>query len=138
VPRNHRKPGVIRVICTDGYHHDEPDFARLGHHYIGTLRLAYRRGFADSGFRWHGPREALDTIETRDRKLSMSMPGTPLTELPLPVKMWRTEDDKPVFRFRCTCGRDVQRHDEHLADVVRRWAEAKPDSPRLILEIARL
>jgi hypothetical protein len=160
VSRNHCKHGVIRVICTDCFHHGEPGYEELGYHYIGTLRLAYRKGFADEGFRWHGPREVVDTIETRDRKVSMSLsaladpaPRAQLgrgrdgqaawqTELPLPVKMWRTENDTFVWRFRCVgdrgCDRDVQRHDKYLAQIVTRWAEMKPDTPRVLLDITRL
>ena len=119
--RNHRKPGVIRVICTDAFHHGEPGYAELGYYHLGTLRLAQRKGFADAGFRWHGPREAVERLETRDQAVSMSARGAPLTRLPLPVKLWRTEDDKFVWRFRCTCGRDPQRSDADLAAIVTRY-----------------
>jgi len=32
----------------------------------------------------------------------------------------------------------VQRHDKYLAQIVTRWAEIKPDTPRVLLDITRL
>lgn len=144
--RNHRKPGVVRVICTDSFHHDQPGYGELGHHHVGTLVLVYPKGkpWADKGFRWYGPHEAAERIETRDEKVVMFPPlvGSPLIELPLPTKQWRTEDDEFVWKFRCVgpygCTRDAQRHEAHLAKIVRRWIEAKPDTTRILLDITRL
>jgi hypothetical protein len=72
----------------------------------------------------------------------MFQPANVLTELPLPVKLWRTEDDKWVWKFRCVgpygCLRNAQRHERHLAEIVTRWVQMKPDAPRVLLDITRV
>lgn len=157
---NHRKAGAIRVICTDSYHHDTKEFREKGHHLIGTLVLAHRPGFADADFRWYGPREAVGTVETRDRRVPMSLspladPPLPvnlgrgrdggitwLTKLPSPVKLWRTGDDGPVWKFRCAgpsgCYRNVQRHEKHIPQIVTQRAQADPEATRIDLDITTI
>jgi hypothetical protein len=39
VSRNHRTPGIIRVLCTHTYHHDSREFAEYGFHHLCTLKL---------------------------------------------------------------------------------------------------
>lgn len=131
---SHNRPRhgiILRIICTDSYHRDTRQFAERGHHYIGTLRPAY----GGAGLRWHGPRRESDEIETRDRKVTMTGSGF---KLPLPVKMWRTEDDKFVYRFDCTCGLDVQRHESDLAEIVKERYAANPGVTRIDIDITTL
>ena len=78
--RNHRKAGVIRIICTDSYHHDSAEFARTGYHYLVALHMAQRQDGSASPI-WIG---------------NGKVGG--------PMKSYRRPDGSWIFRFRCSCG----------------------------------
>lgn len=138
--RNHHRNSnfIFRVFCTDDYHRDEPGFSDLGYHLIGTLSYVplNSQARATPGYRWYGPREKLDMATGQDPELSDAW--TALQELPLPVKLWRDEDDNFVWRFRCTCGRDPQHSDAYMGGIVQRWMTAFPESTSMMLDITRL
>jgi hypothetical protein len=132
VPRNHRKPGVIRFICTDAYHHDEPGYADRGHHHYGTLRPVYPDGVL-AGVAWSGPRaEPRDSVATSG--IMLAWPGV---APPLPQKSRRRDDGTAVWRFRCSCGRNPEPPEAELAAIAARHAEAFPGR-RIEIDIVRL
>lgn len=108
--RNHKKRNVIRIICTDQFHCDEPS----GHHYIGTLAIS-----SDGKFRWYGPHWE-----------SVPVPLKPTWEAP--------EDIEPTARFRCTCGRDAQRKIDVMGKIMAIIGAEQPETGRVVLDIARL
>ncbi len=113
MPRNHRKPGIVRVVCTDAYHRDSAEFAEYGHHYLGTLRI---RKYEDI---------RKPAIRPYDDTMFLKAPG-----------MYRGPDF--TVRFRCACGRDYQRHDSELLPVLKQLFEAEPGATRVTVDIATL
>jgi hypothetical protein len=121
------------VVCTDSYHRDEPDYARLGHHHVGTLRLVQGNEDGPGHLAWTGPRaDPRDTISTSG--ITLSWPGIAPA---LPQKPRHRDDGTAVWRFTCRCGRDVQRSEPDLAALIIRYAEAFPGR-RPEVDVARL
>jgi hypothetical protein len=117
--RNHFNPDVIRITCTDEYHRGEEDFARLGHHHVGTLRPA------EGGYRWHPAR---DTPKTPAPPGGNSADWSTLLG---PVKGYRP-DMSEVWVFRCACGRTPERS---VADVAALAGERRKACPGRRVEI---
>lgn len=123
--RNRRRPGVIRITCTDPFHRDEPGFAEQGHRHVGTLRPV------QGGYAWH------------------ARPGMPADPAPAggnsvdwgrqlgPLKNYRAGDMTEVWRIRCTCGRDVQRGIPEIAAIAARLMAARPGR-RAEIDLVRL
>src|SRR5579859_3436802 len=99
--RNHRKPGVVRVVCTDAYHRDSAGFAEHGHHYLFTMRLHKHEDTRNPAVRPY------------DGTMSLRAP-----------EIYRGPDY--TVRFACSCGRDYQRHDTELLPVLKQLFEAEP------------
>jgi hypothetical protein len=132
VSRNHRKPGVVRFICTDAYHHDEPGYADRRHHHYGTLRPVYQDDVLTE-LAWNGPRaEPRDSIATSG--VMLAWPGIAPA---LPVKARRRNDGTAVWRFRCSCGRNPERSEAAIAGIVSAYAAAFPGR-RVEIDITRL
>jgi hypothetical protein len=132
VSRNHRKPGVVRFVCTAKFHHDSEEFTRLGHHHYGTLRPVYRDG-VPAGMAWSGPRgEPRDEIRTSGVMLSLSAPAPRL-----PVKNFQRRDGQATWRFRCTCGLDRQCTESVVAEKIAKAKAARPGE-RVVIDIADL
>jgi hypothetical protein len=110
LPRNHRKPGVVRFVCTDARHRGSGEFRELGHHHVYTLRLAEKADGTPALF-WEG------------------VDG--------PVKDRRRENGEWVLRFCCSCGRDPQRGEGDVLEIVARHQAAFPGR-RPVVDIVRL
>jgi hypothetical protein len=133
IPRPRRSPGApVLVVCTDLHHHDEPAYARYGHHLVGGISIS--TGPDGTGrLHWRGPRpESRDTARTSG--ILLSWPGIAPA---LPVKQFRRPDGEQVWRFGCTCGRNPEMPEPELAAIVRRHMEQKPGE-RLVIPLARL
>ena len=103
--RNHRTRGIIRVLCTDTYHHDTREFAEHGFHYLRTLRMTYRQGSPGPPF----------TITWRN------------TAPDKPVKDFCRADGLWVFKFECPCGLDPQRVETYLVELVLQYFGGQRD-----------
>ena len=114
--RNHRVPGIVRVLCTDSYHHDSPEFTQHGFHHLCTLKLAHRQGGPSSDF----------TIVPRN------------TNSKKPVKDFARADGLLVFKFECPCGLDVQRLETYLVKLVMLYSAANPSATRFDLDITTI
>lgn len=108
--RNHRKPGVVRFICTDARHRDSDEYRKLGHHHVYTLLLA----------------------EKADGSLALFWEG-----VDGPVKDRLRGNGEWVLRFRCACGRDPQRGETDILEIVARYQAAFPGQ-RPEIDITRL
>lgn len=111
-----RNPGGVWIICTDLRHKRSREWAEHGRHHLTTLMLAERAQDSDAPrvtLHWDG-----------------NSPNAP-------VKDRRRSDGQWVFKFRCSCGRDVQRSESHLVDVAQRYAAAFP-SRRVKIDLVRL
>lgn len=127
-----RRADVIWFICTDSRHRGEPAYDRDGHRVVGTLGIS-RGGESDGRLTWRGPRaESPDTVSTSGITLSWAGIAPPL-----PLKQRRRDDGTPVWRFRCTCGRNSERSEPDLAAIVQRHAEMLPGR-RAEIDIVRL
>ena len=114
--RNRRSPGVVRITCTDPSHEGTRGWQRYGCRHVTTLYLAERAGNSE------GPRVTLHwDAESPDA----------------PVKDRRRDDGQWVLRFRCRCGRDVQRAESDLVGIVQRYAAAFPGR-RVEIDLVRL
>lgn len=133
MPRPRRSPGApVLVVCSDGYHQDDPDYGRYGRRLVGTISIRAGAG-GTPGLHWSGPRaESRDTARTSGIRLSW--PGiAPL----LPVKQFRRPDGAQVWRFACTCGRNPEVPEAELLAIIRRHMEEKPGE-RVVIPLARL
>lgn len=124
--RNRAKPGDIRFICVDSYHHDSKEWAAYGCHLVGTLRKKLREdgsGYLD----WRGhPAESRDRIATSG--ITLTWAG--IAPAPaLPVKGRRRDDGERTWRFRCTCGEDRQKAESDLAEIITSYARTLPGTP---------
>lgn len=140
----HRTPGVVRVICTDPYHQDTPEFTQRGHHYIDTLKLWWKAGQPNAGLAWRGDRPKAEAVVGRmdgggsdhvrpiAENLGLMWRNAQRTTI---VKDYRRADSLWVFRFRCPCGRDVQRLESYLVELVLRYSAANPAATRFDLDI---
>jgi hypothetical protein len=100
--RSHRRSGVVRITCTDPSHKGTREWLQNGYRHVTTLYLAER---AENSA---GPPVTLYGGEGPDA----------------PMKDRRRSDGQWVFRFRCTCGRDVQRAESDLVDIAQRYTAA--------------
>ena len=135
--RNHRKAGIISFICTDTYHHDTREFREQGHHLVGALRMGLRPDGKGTSLVWHGagPRSREAVLRTEDSKVTLSSPGI----VPrLPIKESRRPDGLWVYKFSCPCGRDPQRLESYLAELVTRYRAANPLATRIDIDITSI
>ena len=110
--RNHRKPGVVRVVCTATYHHDSPEFAGKGYFYLGTLRMF--------------PIPDPPGVEVRSFRSKF-------------IKDFAHSDGQKRWRFSCECGLDPQvRMSRLIAELRKRAGAAPPGTTRLQLDIVTL
>lgn len=114
--RNHRRSGVVRITCTDPTHQGTREWQRNGSRHVTTLYLAERAGNSE------GPRVTLHW--------DGESPNAP-------TKDRRRADGQWVLRFRCRCGRDVQRAESDLLDIAQRYAAAFPRR-RVEINLVRL
>ena len=133
--RSHRKPGVARIVCTDSYHRDTPEYAGHGHHYLGTLRLAWRplAHPDDDGLRQHGPFAPLPAAD--DPGVTLMWSGAAQDA---PVKDYRRPDGTRTFTFRCACGLNPQRNEAYLLTLLTRCLAANPGASRVDIDITTL
>ena len=115
MPRSHRRPGVVRITCTDPLHEGTRQWQKNGYRHVSTLYMAERADNSD------GPRVTLYGGDGPDALM----------------KDRRRSDGQWVFRFRCTCGRDVQRAEADLVDIVQRYTAAFPGR-RVAIDLVRL
>lgn len=134
--RNRHQAGVVRVVCADSYHRDSDDWARYGHHHLLNLRQVEGRDRT---------RLIVPGARQRTRLVETTTPDGALVlfereEDPRsPVKDYRLVDDERflIFRFRCQCGRDVQRREDELLSIAARFREAFPGR-RVEIDLVRL
>ena len=110
--RNHRRPGVIRITCTDDYHHDQPGYGDQGHHHVGTLRPV------DGGYAWHPVGVYRPPAPPGGNDIDWS-------EVTGPVKGYRP-DGSEVWVLYCTCGRTPERSVADVAAIAARQMLANP------------
>lgn len=113
MPRNHRIPGIVRVVCTDPFHHESAGFAQHGYRYLCTLRLHKYEDIRNPA------------IRPFDDTMHLRAPD-----------MYRGPDF--TVRLHCTCGRDYQRHDSELLAVLKQRFEAEPGATRITVDIMTL
>ena len=104
--RRKRTQGLVRVVCTDGYHRDTAEFARYGFHRLCPLVFDPA---AD-------PRLTLDPKSTAWMRTSRTVGDFPVQMAP--VKSSRRADGQWTYQFRCSCGLDLQRLESGLMDHV--------------------
>ena len=123
--RNRRSPDVIRIVCTDAFHRDSDEWATYEHHWLLNLRQVEGRDRT---------RLIVPGARQRTRLVQTTTPDGTLVlfereEDPRsPVKDYRFVDAERflIFRFRCECGRDVQRREDELLGIAARFREALP------------
>jgi hypothetical protein len=114
--RNRGNAGAVRIVCRDPRHKDTREWEQHGYRHVTTLQLAERAGNSE------GPRVTLHW--------DSESPNAP-------TKDRRRDDGQWVLRFRCRCGRDVQRAESDLVDIAQRYAAAFPGR-RVELDLVRL
>lgn len=134
--RTHRKPGIVRVLCTRPFHQGTDEWARFGHHHVTNLRMVEIRGRAR--LIWPGAAQRTRTV---DVTVPTSDGGRHVlfshrTTVGAPMKFWRVigEERFWMFRFRCPCGLDVQRPESELLEYAQRYAAERPGE-RIPLDI---
>jgi hypothetical protein len=136
VSRNRRSPGIVRMICTDAHHRDGAEWARYGHHWLLNLRQVEGRDRT---------RLIVPSEKQRTRMVQVTTPDENLVlfehqvDPRSPVKDYRLAGDERylIFRFRCPCGRDVQRTESQLLDIVARYQTEFPGQ-RVEIDLVRL
>lgn len=134
--RNHRRPGVVRITCTDPYHQDSDEWIRYGHHWLLNLRQIEGRDRTRLIVSGEKHRTKLVQVTTPDGTMVLfereEDPQSPVKDYQLvgPERFL-------IFRFRCQCGRDVQRPENELLDIAARFREAFPDR-RIEIDLVRL
>lgn len=114
--RARRAPSVVWITCTDPWHRDTRDWQEHG------FRLVARLQFAERAETSPAPRVTL--------QWDVNSPNPP-------VKNRRREDGEWVFRFTCSCGKDVQRDESYLVETAQRYAAAFPGQ-RVELDLVRI
>jgi len=114
--RNRGNAAAVRIVCSDSRHKGTREWEQHGYRNVTTLQLAERAGNSE------GPRVTLHW--------DGDSPDAP-------AKDRRRDDGQWVLRFRCRCGRDVQRAESDLVDIVQRYAAAFPGR-RVEIDLVRL
>jgi hypothetical protein len=96
-----RKVGLVRIICTDPYHRDTAEFARRGFHFVCAMELF----------------PVQTNVRGESRPFSLNMNGVSSAAI-APVKQALRVYGEHVYKFECSCGRDVQRAEFKLVDLV--------------------
>lgn len=110
--RNHRVPGVVRVICTDSYHE-----GKLVH--LFTFRQATRQA-GEPALLWRGKIQPVKQWAAADGVWTFR----------LTCRGGKEEGDGP-------CGRDPQRREPALAGIADMLFAANPGATRVDLDIAK-
>lgn len=114
--RNGGNAGAVRIVCSDPRHKGTRGWEQRGYRHVTTLQLAERaRNSEGPWVTLHWDAESPDA----------------------PVKDWRRDDGQWVLRFRCRCGRDVQRAESDLVGIVQRYAAVFPNR-RVEIDLVRL
>jgi hypothetical protein len=135
--RKQAPAGVVRIICTNSYHHDTGEFRQYGHHCLRTLRLGYGQWDLSEGFTSRGQRPRAPGVQGTDpdgKPVLIYMgirPGQP-------VKKFPQTDPGLTYKFKCSCGRKRERHESYLMDLVWRHLEADPGATRIDIDITTL
>jgi hypothetical protein len=116
VGRNRRNPSVVWVTCTDPRHKGTRDWQQRSYHLVAKLQFAER------------------SENSRGPRITLHWDGDSSDP---PVKNRRHDDGEWVFRFRCTCGRDVQRAESALVDIAQRYSAVFPGR-RVEIDLVRL
>jgi hypothetical protein len=115
--RSRGNAGAVRIVCRDPRHKGTREWEQHGYRHVATLQLAERAENSE------GPRVTLFSDDNR--------PDAPA------MKDLRRDDGQWVFKFLCSCGRDVQRAESHLVDIAQRYAAAFPGR-RVEIDLVRL
>lgn len=133
--RNHRRPGVVRIICTDAFHEDSEDWARYGHRWLLNLREVEANGRT---------RLIVPGEKQRMRTVEITAPdGTVLFEDRVdpqsPVKRYRLVGDARfrIFTLHCSCKRNPQKTEEDLLEMAAAYRTEKPGR-RVELDLVEL
>jgi hypothetical protein len=134
--RNRRSPDIVRITCTDSFHRDTGEWARYGHAHLLNLREVEGRDRM---------RLIVPGAKQRTRLVETTTPDGALVlfereeDPQSPVKDYRLVGPEQflIFRFRCQCGRDVQRPENELLDIAARYREAFPGQ-RVEIDLVRL
>lgn len=134
--RNHRRRGVVRIICTDPFHKDSEDWVRYGHHWLLNLRQVEGRDRARLIV--PGARQRIRTVQVTTPDGSIVLFEHDV-DPQSPVKDYRLVGPERylIFRFRCPCGRDPQPLESDLLEIAARYREELPGR-RVEIDIARL
>jgi hypothetical protein len=114
--RSRGNAGAVRIVCRDPRHKGTREWERRGYRQVTMLQLAERSENSE------GPRVTLHW--------DAESPNSP-------VKDRRRDDGQWVLRFKCRCGRDVQRAELDLVGIVQRYAAAFPGR-RVEIDLVRL
>jgi hypothetical protein len=136
MPRSHRRPGVVRIVCTDTFHRDTEEWARYGHHHLLNLRQVEVHGRA---------RLIVPGAKQRTRTVQVTTPDGSLVlfeqeeDPKSPIKPYRLVGDERhfIFQFQCSCGRYPQRREDELLGIAARFREAFPGR-RVEIDLVRL
>jgi hypothetical protein len=136
VSRDHHRPGVVRITCSDPYHRDSEKWARYGHHWLLNLRQVEGRDRT---------RLVVPGEKQRTRTVQVTTPDGSLVifereeDPQSPVKDYRLVGVARylIFRFQCRCGRDPQRLENELLEFAARHREELPGQ-RVEIDIVRL
>jgi hypothetical protein len=134
--RNRRSTDIVRITCTDSFHEDSDAWATYQHHHLLNLREIQGRDRT---------RLIVPGARQRTRLVQTTTPDGALVlfereeDPQSPVKDYRLVDDERflIFRFRCQCGRDVQRREDELLGIAARCREAFPGR-RVEIDLVRL
>jgi len=134
--RNRRSTDIIRIVCTDSFHEGSDAWAKYAHHWLLNLRQI--EGHDRTRLIVPGARQRIRTVQvtTPDGSIVLfEREEDPQS----PVKDYRLVGDELflIFRFRCQCGRDVQRREDELLSIAARFRETFPGR-RVEIDIARL
>jgi hypothetical protein len=135
VTRKRHSPDILRITCTGSFHRDSDEWARYGHHHLRNLRQIEGRDRTRLIVPGSRQRTRLVQTTTPDGVVIFERPEDPQS----PVKDYRLVGSERflIFRFRCECGRDVQRREDELLEIAARHRRELPGQ-RVEIDIVRL
>ena len=134
--RNRRSPDIVRIICTDLFHSDGDQWAAHGHYWLLNLRQVEGRDRV---------RLVAPGVRQRTRTVQVTTVDGSIVlfehrvDPKSPVKDYRLVGDGRylIFRFRGSCGRDVQKLENELLGLAARHRDALPGR-RVEIDLVRL